>query len=185
MNGRTIIRRSKQAFVTQQIYLLPMKRELFISTGSNEGDRADNLNAVVPHLEKSLGTLVDSSAIYECPAWGFDGHAFLNQILVFQADISAKSVIDLLLDIERSMGRVRKEQDGYSNRLIDLDLIFHGDTVIDEKGVQVPHPRMHLRNFVLIPMLDVAPMFQHPTMHKTMLELLEECPDESDLTAWK
>jgi len=83
----------------------------------------------------------------------------------------------LALEIEKQLGR-KRSGNGYSSRTMDIDIIFYGDSVIDEPDLVVPHPRMHLRNFVLVPLCEIFPDFVHPVFGKTIRQLLEECPDE-------
>lgn len=99
---------------------------------------------------------------------------FVNAVFSIEPEIGPRELLSLLLDIEQKMGRVRKER--WGPRLIDLDLLFYGDAVIGGEGLEVPHPRLHERRFVLAPLAEIAPGFVHPVLKKTVSELLAELP---------
>ena len=99
---------------------------------------------------------------------------YVNGVIVLPADISAQDLLKSLLAIEVDMGRERKRK--WDSRIIDLDILLFGEEVISEKGLQVPHPLMHLRRFVLVPMVSLAPDLVHPVLGKSMAELLVDSP---------
>ncbi len=99
---------------------------------------------------------------------------FINAVFSLECGMSPQELLALILDIEQKMGRVRGER--WGPRLIDLDLLFYGDAVIEEQGLEVPHPRLHERRFVLTPLAEIAPGLVHPVIKKSVLELLAELP---------
>lgn len=109
------------------------------------------------------------AALFETAAWGAAAPDYLNSVVCFSARVPARCVLDALLAVERLLGRVRAER--WASRSIDLDLLLYGDQVIVEPGLQVPHPRMHERRFVLEPLAEVAPNTVHPVLQASMSEL--------------
>ena len=103
----------------------------------------------------------------------------LNQVLILETIYSAEDVLKVCLQIENNLGRVRKEQIGYSARVIDIDLLFVNDEVLETKTLVLPHPRLHLRKFTLLPLVDLIPDFIHPRLQKDMQYLLANCKDNS------
>ena len=153
----------------------------YISLGSNEGQRLKNIQEAVVHVQKKIGTLTKLSSLYKTPSWGFDGPEFINTCIEVQTPLSPTLVLDQLLKIELKLGRVRTVQSGYISRNIDLDLLFYEDLVLESEGLILPHPRLALRNFILIPMCEMEPGFVHSGLGKSMEDLLKICKDHSQL----
>lgn len=146
--------------------------------GGNQGDRVGLLREAVAEIGRRIGPVNCSSMIYETAPWGFEAEQnFLNMALSVDTNLTPREVLREALEIEARLGRVRKGQ-GYASRPMDIDIILYNDRKINEPDLVVPHPRMHLRRFVLRPLCDIMPEYVHPTLKKTLLELLEECPDE-------
>ncbi len=144
-----------------------------IALGSNLGDRAANLAAAVALLREQPGITVTAvSSPYDNPAVGgpSDSPPFLNAAATVETDLPARAVLSVLHAVEASMGRRRREK--WEPRVIDLDLLLYGDQVIDGPDLTVPHPLMHARAFVLIPLAQIAPAAVHPIFAKTVGELL-------------
>src|SRR5581483_1173892 len=150
--------------------------KVFLLIGGNMGDRLQNLRQAKAVLQQTCGPVVQESAIYETAAWGkTDQEAFLNQALVLETNLPARELLATILLVEEKLGRRRMEK--FGPRIIDIDIIFYNDAVIDEPGLTVPHPQLPYRRFVLTPLNEIAPALVHPVLNKTIAELLLECED--------
>jgi 2-amino-4-hydroxy-6-hydroxymethyldihydropteridine diphosphokinase len=127
-------------------------------------------------IEQRLGLIIKSGAVYKVPASGFSGDEFLNTCILVHSIKSPLETLRILQDIEREMGRISRTSDQYENRIIDLDIALFDHQVIDLPELQVPHPRMHLRNFVLQPLVDIAYDMQHPVLKKSIAQLSSDTP---------
>jgi 2-amino-4-hydroxy-6-hydroxymethyldihydropteridine diphosphokinase len=142
----------------------------YLSLGSNLGDRAATLRAAVAQLEVA-GRVVAVSALYETqPMEVQDQPWYLNCVAAIETGKTPRELLQLALQIEAAMGRIRLRDKGA--RKIDIDVVLFGDSVVDEQGLKIPHPSMHLRRFVLEPMVEIAPEARHPVLGKTARELL-------------
>lgn len=154
----------------------------FIGIGSNVGDRLDLLRRAVGELDARGIHVVHVSRVYETEPVGVSGQRdFLNAVACVESALGPKDLLLVMEEIERFLGRTEKGQG--SPRSIDLDLLFYGGEVISCPGITVPHPGVSSRRFVLAPMVDIAPSFRHPTLHKTMSRLLRELADNQVVTA--
>ena len=150
---------------------------LVLSTGSNLGNRSQNLESAMKLIEEKIGAIRKSSSIYESRAWGYQSNNhYYNQCLEVQTDLGAEEILDRILQIERIMGRERCASE-YADRIIDIDIIFLNDAILDSDPLTIPHKRMQDRKFVLIPMAEILPGLEHPVLHKTVHELLGLCSD--------
>ena len=155
------------------------QHQVVLSLGSNQGNRLENVERSLEMIHQEIGTIIKVSKLYETPSWGFDSDAFYNCALVVHTFASAHKILEQILNIEKRLGRVRGETLGYQSRIIDIDLITFDEEIIDTEELQVPHPLMQNRKFVLLPMLDLNLNWMHPVFHKKVTELLEISPDES------
>jgi 2-amino-4-hydroxy-6-hydroxymethyldihydropteridine diphosphokinase len=149
-----------------------------IGVGANLGDRPGQCRAAIEAVDRLPNSRVlGRSPFYRTQPVGVEGQDwFLNAAIALATDLSARRLMESLLEIEALLGRVRKGlQDA---RPIDLDLLLCGEQVLREPGLTVPHPRMHLRRFVLVPLAELDPQLRHPVLGKTVLELLQELPAE-------
>jgi len=142
----------------------------YIGLGSNIGDRAANLDKAIHLISQSAPVRVTSSLYQTQPEGYKDQPDFLNSVACVDTGAAAGELLKKLNGIEVQMGRERPFAG--APRVIDLDLLFYDGAIINEPGLEVPHPRLHLRAFVLAPMVEVAPDFIHPVLHKSMRELL-------------
>ena len=156
-------------------------QKVYISLGSNKGDKFKNLQHAVDAIYKNIGTVKLISKVYKSPAFGFESDDFFNACLILESYLKPSKILQELLVIETEMGRIRSKKEGYEARIIDLDILFIEEEIIDTKKLQVPHPEMHKRKFVLEPLCDFASKLKHPLFNKEVSELLTECDDKSIL----
>lgn len=152
-----------------------------ISLGSNQGNRVGYLQKGVQRLIQTVGPLERLSPIYETPALGFEGGDFLNACASFKTDKSPQQLMEILLSLEQESGRKRSLSGNYESRTLDLDLLFYDEVQIDTTTLVIPHPRLHLRNFVLFPLADIYPEFIHPGLESSVEKLRLASPDSSAL----
>ncbi|MBI3518771.1 MAG: 2-amino-4-hydroxy-6-hydroxymethyldihydropteridine diphosphokinase [Bacteroidetes bacterium] len=160
--------------------------EAYLCLGGNIEDRELALKQAILKINREVGEIVAKSGIYETEAWGVDNQqAYLNQCVKLQTDLHASDLIHTLLAIEKELGRERMLSGTYEPRIIDIDVLFFNDAVIESDALIVPHPRLHLRKFVLIPLQEIAPDYLHPVLNKTIFSLLSDCQDTSDVKLYK
>jgi 2-amino-4-hydroxy-6-hydroxymethyldihydropteridine diphosphokinase len=150
----------------------------FLGIGSNLGDKRRNLERARRRLEAAGLTILKASSVYRTEPVDVAGQPlFLNQVLKVETDLGPQELLDLAKSIERAMKRVPAARRG--PRTIDIDILLAGDTIIDTPGLTIPHLRLAARNFVLVPLLEIAPGAVHPVLRKTVREMVRECPDRS------
>ena len=150
--------------------------QVFLALGTNIGDRETNLRKARKTLAPKV-TIIKESPIYITPPWGFEDQPdFLNQVLEVQTKMGPGRLLRYLKRIEKKMGRLETFRNG--PRLIDLDILFYGQRVIDRSKLNIPHPRLHERAFVLIPLSDIAPDFVHPVLGMTVESMLSKINSE-------
>jgi 2-amino-4-hydroxy-6-hydroxymethyldihydropteridine diphosphokinase len=148
--------------------------------GSNQGDRKVQLARAIQMIEESIGPVLSSSAMYETDAWGkIDQNDFINIALEVEHYMTPNQLLKTVNKIEDQIGRIRLER--WGPRLIDIDIIFIEDIVIDTEKLTIPHRLMHKRNFVLYPMVEIAAEFIHPVLNENLSSILEDCEDETEV----
>lgn len=152
---------------------------LLLSLGTNMGDKSQNLQSCIDALHLHVITVVSVSAVYETPAWGFEGAPFYNCVIKAHTHKSPQKVLSKILKLEKELGRVRNAEPGYHSRIIDIDILAYDDEIISTENLTVPHPKLSDRNFVLYPLKDVAPYWKHPINQIAISDLIVKSPDTS------
>jgi deoxyguanosine kinase len=158
---------------------MELQHQVVLSLGSNQGNRLKNIELCLELIHQEIGTIIKVSNLYETPSWGFDSEAFYNCALVLHTTYTANKILELVLQVEKKLGRIRSENVGYQSRIIDIDLIAFDDEIIDFDHLQIPHPLMQNRKFVLQPFQDLNLAWVHPVLKKSIPELLQITSDDS------
>ncbi|WP_068472238.1 2-amino-4-hydroxy-6-hydroxymethyldihydropteridine diphosphokinase [Saccharicrinis aurantiacus] len=147
--------------------------------GGNLGDIKTTLKHARDLLSNEIGDVIKQSKLYESEPWGFE-HAqnFLNQVIEIETAFSARELLDATQNIERELGRKQKTSTHYEGRLIDIDILFFDDIIVDESDLIIPHPHLHERLFTLLPLNELWSDFNHPLLKKSISELSDECEDK-------
>ena len=154
---------------------------VYLSLGSNLGDRVKNLKEAIKRMEESGKVSIKKiSSVYETEPVGYENQPrFLNLVLQTQTSLDPHPLLEQLLSIEEQMGRKREGKWGPRN--IDIDILFYDDLMVNSVELTIPHPRMHERRFILVPLAQIAPKLLHPFLKKNVTELLESCEDNSEV----
>lgn len=158
---------------------MKQQNQVVLSLGSNVGNRLEQLTLAIKFIHEQLGTVVRVSSVYETPAWGFESEPFYNAVILVHSQISPEKFLKHILTIEKKMGRIRKLSSQYEARIIDIDIIAWNEEVISQENLQIPHPKMQERKFVLQPLLDLNLDWKHPLLNQTDKELFAQTTDES------
>lgn len=162
------------------------KHKVFLLLGSNMPVRKHYLSFAKEHINNKLGKIVAFSSIWESEPWGFDAKmSFLNQVLVVLTDLNPFNVLETTQEIEKLAGRKRKSENGYVSRTLDIDILFFDKKVFQNPKLTIPHPQIHNRRFTLLPLVEIAPEFQHPQLKKSMRQLLDICADTGNVEMFK
>lgn len=157
----------------------------YLILGTNLGDKLHILQQALQLIEKEIGCINKSSGLFVTAAWGKTSQPdFINQAVSVHTVLSANEVLQGILGIEKKLGRVRDHQK-WMERIIDIDILFYNNSVINTPDLTVPHPYLHDRKFVLIPLLEIAPDFIHPIYNKSVNTLLKECTDTLEVNSIK
>ncbi len=147
---------------------------VYLSLGTNLGDKDQNLNKAIALLSAQVGDVLKQSAFYASEPWGFESeNEFLNAVILVDTTLSPVEFLKKTQEIETGLGRKTKSSAGYTDRLIDIDILFYDDLIIDEPELKIPHPLIAERDFVLIPLCEIAPDFLHPVLRKRISELIK------------
>jgi len=154
-----------------------MKRA-FLGLGSDLGDRSQNLDDAKTGIKETIGKIIAASSVYETEPWGFKSKTrFLNQVVSVDTDLTPSGLLGRILMIESQLGRLRGEKQ-YASRKIDIDILLYDNSVMEEASLTIPHPLIHKRRFVLVPLCEIAPDLTHPVLKKSIKYLLKKCPDK-------
>ncbi len=153
---------------------------VYLLIGGNMGDRWQNLADCRDLLEAHIGPILNQSKIYETAAWGkTNQNDFLNQVIVLETELQPQALLKANLKIEKYLGRTRHEH--WGERLIDVDILFFNDEVINSPLLKIPHPQIPFRRFTLIPLMELSPEMVHPLLHKTIWQLYQNCTDKLEV----
>lgn len=152
--------------------------KVYLLLGGNLGDKRKVFEETIRLIGERVGLITGRSHLYETEPWGFESKdLFWNQALELLVEISAREVLERCQQIEKQIGRIRKA-DQYTSRIMDIDILFYGNEILESPGLEIPHPRISERRFVLVPLNEIAAGLIHPVNHKSISQMLEECPDQ-------
>lgn len=153
-----------------------MSNKVVLGLGGNEGNVSETLNKSHNMIRELIGEIDLQSSFYQTKAWGIESQPdFINQVIRVGTDLQPKEILIKCLEIEKILGRERKQK--WGQRTIDIDILFYDNIIVETPDLKIPHPYIHQRNFVLYPLSEILPKFNHPTLNKTILELKNECND--------
>ena len=153
-----------------------MNNGIFLLLGTNLGNRLKNLDTSKQLISKEIGAIERISSVYKTAPWGkTDQPDFYNQVIEIKSEYTPDILLSKILQIENTMGRLRKEK--WGPRVIDIDILFFNRIVLNKPGLTLPHPALHERKFALMPMAEIDPEFNHPVFEKSISKLLFECTD--------
>jgi 2-amino-4-hydroxy-6-hydroxymethyldihydropteridine diphosphokinase len=156
----------------------------YLLIGGNIGDRLAFMAAAKEKMKQKGIELIRQSSIYETAAWGItDQPSFLNQVLEIETSLTPQKLLSELLCIEQELGRTRAEKNGA--RTIDIDILYFENQLIQAKGLSIPHDRISIRRFVLVPLTELIPDFIDPKTNKSIMEMLNDCPDTLEVAIYE
>ena len=157
---------------------------VYLLLGSNKGDRLKYLLLAKYFLNKNVGEILKTSAVYITEPWGKSNQPrYLNQALSVKTDKTPFQLLKILQNIEKNLGRANKHNN--AARTIDIDILFYENAILNSKNLVIPHPRLHLRNFTLQPLLELNKSYTHPVLHKSIEELAKDCDDTLKVSIFK
>jgi len=157
--------------------------KVFLSLGSNLNNKILNIKNALNYIKNSTGEIIKTSLYYETEPWGFNtDNWFVNIVIEIKTDFSANILLQKLQEIEKKLGRKQKSvNSNYTSRIIDIDILFYNNLIIQNDFLQIPHKHLQNRIFVLKPLNDIAANFTHPILKKTITQLLDECFDKTKI----
>lgn len=153
----------------------------YLSLGSNLGNKLNHLQKAIFLLDEKAGDLVAISKIYQSASWGFSSDDFYNCCVSIDTTLTPHELLEVILGIEKELGRTRPTEKSYAARTIDIDIIYYEKEIVDTDTLKIPHPLLEERRFVLRPLADVAPQFYHPIVNKDTRNLIQQCRDKSEV----
>lgn len=158
----------------------PKLHKAALLLGTNLGDREEILTSAREKIETQAGKIIKTSAIYSTAPWGIEDQPdFLNQTLLIETSFNPLQLLETLQPFEHEAGRIRKEK--WGPRLLDIDILYYDNEIIDLPSLKIPHLFMAQRRFTLVPLADISPDWVHPVLKKNVVQLLEECPDKGEV----
>jgi 2-amino-4-hydroxy-6-hydroxymethyldihydropteridine diphosphokinase len=155
--------------------------QVFLGIGGNLGNKYDNLTKVLLLIENELGAIRKKSSVYETSPWGFQAEDnFWNMVVQIETRITPNEFLQKIKTIEQEFGR-KRQTGNYSSREMDIDILYFDDLIVENERLKIPHPHIHERLFVLVPLAEIAPELKHPKFQKTSFQLLESCTDKSEI----
>lgn len=156
--------------------------EVYIVAGGNINNTLQKYKQLLQYLQQRIGNISRMSSYYTSPPWGYASvHPYVNVAIKISTDMDAHEVLTQCLTIEQLMGRTPHPKDHYTDRTMDIDIILYDDAIIQDADLEIPHPRMHMRNFVLTPLCEIDACKVHPILGKTIAELKAVCPDTAEV----
>ena len=156
------------------------QNQVVLSLGSNLGIRLENIQLAIDKIHNEVGTVIKISPIYETPSWGFSSELFFNCVILIHTHKSANKILTKIAKIEKEFGRKRTNSKEYEARIIDIDIIYFNEEIIETENLIVPHSQMQERLFVLLPLKDLGLNWKHPIFNKSTSELIAICEDKSE-----
>jgi len=154
--------------------------KVYLGLGGNVGKVSETFDTAAIEIENLIGRILNKSSRYRTEPWGNKNQDyFLNQVLCVETSLNAEDVLKEILAIEKKLGRDRNMDNQFAPRTIDIDILFYGEKIINNNSLSVPHPRLHIRNFVLTPLMEIAPDLIHPLFNKKIKDLVKDNPDDS------
>ena len=164
---------------------MKIQRITYLSLGTNQGNKLENLQKAIDLIDDRVGGIQKISSVYQTPSWGFEGENFFNICIRVSTYQQPEVLLSSLLEIEQELGRLRSSEKGYQNRKIDIDILLFDDEIIFSKLLIVPHPKMLERKFVLIPLAEIAPNELHPIKKTQLSVCAQNCNDASEISMIK
>lgn len=150
---------------------------VYLLLGSNMGNSNTQLSKAIDNVEKKIGRVTRQSSLYATAAWGNTIQPdFLNQVIIVETKLPAEQTMQIILSIEKKMGRIRTVKN--APRIIDIDILFFNKEIIHEEQLTIPHPQIPNRRFVLVPLNELSPNFKHPVINQTIHKLFIHCSDK-------
>jgi len=164
------------------VFLMKIQRITYLSLGTNQGNKKENLQRAIDLIADKVGTVLGISSIYKTESWGFDSNDFYNICIKVTTYHPPEKLMQILLNIESDLGRERKDTAGYADRNIDIDMLLFDDEIIFSKMLIVPHSKMLVRKFVMVPLAEIAGSIIHPIEKQKITICLQNCSDDSEIT---
>ena len=161
------------------------KNEVLLLLGTNLGDKLANIEVSTMEIETAIGQLLKKSSVYKSPAWGFNSSSyFLNQVVLINTKLNPFQLLNALQKIEIKLGRKVKSQESYQDRLIDIDILFFENQIVNKPELIIPHPEIENRRFTLLPLQELVGNYIHPIKNKSIIDITKECDDDSDVSIY-